>query len=332
MAKNKKSAAKKNGNKPRKGKRISGPRSGPGKVIGIPQPGTSSVVAAKKTARMGAHRATCSITDPFCTHARGAQRPDGGPPSIPFQLRQLITLNGAGTTGTAKITVAAGNGKFTHLAYTTNAGNWDTAAALTAAAQTFVTTNAREVRTVSFGCVVRSAMSATSAKGSVIMTVNSRPVVSATTLPKGNMSGSDVIVMPLAAGSEYTWRSKPQPMSGHAFRDVATITSTMTDFDWTSLDIEVVGGDTTDTIPMLTIEYVMNVEIVLSTGDTVGLNQLQRPPAPPHRAALAAADVIHASAPSFIQGGITKATSMLEGFASKAMDTIMSEGMALLAF
>lgn len=325
MPKGKKAAKKKN---VRPGKRRA--RGGGASQVAIPKPGTSSVVAARRANKMGHHRTTCSITDPFCTHARGAQRPDGGPPTVPFQVRQLITLTADSTTGTAKTTVVAGQGKFVSLSYSTNTAKWDAAAALTAAAQTFPTTNARELRTVSFGAIVRSAMTATTAKGSVILTVNPRPVVSATGIDKGVMTGSDVVVMPLAAGMEYTWRSKPLAQSGHLFRDAATITSTMTDFDWTSLDVEVVGGDTTNNTPFLTIEYVMNIELTMSTGDSTGIAQLHRPPPPPNRVAAAAADVVHATAPSFIEGGITKATSMLEKYASSALDTIMSEGLAFL--
>jgi len=301
----------------------------PASIPGYPSLVTSSIIAPKRALKLNHHRATCSISDPFCVHAKNAQRPDGGPPTIAFQLRQLFTVNADSTSGTGRVYMVAGFGKYTHLTAVTSTTNWQNNTTLDAATQTFVTTNARECRIVSFGCIVRSAMTATTAKGSVILTVEPTPPLNGL-YPKGNLSAIDSVIMPLAAGLEYTFRSKPCGPAAHIFRNMSAVTTTTTDFDWTSLAIEVVGSDTTSAIPYLTVEYVMNVEFTMSTGDTIGMAQLMKAPGPPSRPVLAAADQIHANAPSFIQGGITKATQTLEGYATKALDSIISEGLMFL--
>lgn len=313
----KKSKAKSNG--PRQG---NGPSSA-GRVA-IPRPGTSSVVRPMRAPAKAHHAATCSITDPFCVHARGAQRPDGGPPTVPFQIRILDTILLDGTSGTARTSYVAG-GNYYKGTSTTVTGNWNYNGSWSTHGYTFFTNNAREFRVVSFGCIVRSAMTATTAKGSIILTANPSPFL-ATQMPKGSMAAVDTVVLPLAAGTEYSWRSKPLGPSAHLLRQLSTYTSSMSDFDWMGLDVEVVGGDTTNNIPALTVEYVCNVEFTLASahdGTTAqGNSQLQRTPPKPNVVATRAADVIHATAPSFIQGGIDYATNQLEKLAFNALKDV----------
>lgn len=304
----------------------------PNRRVAIPTPTTNSRVAPKRAMRMSHHKTVCSITDPFCVDARGAQRQDGGPPSMPFQIRQLILINADGTTGTTRVALVPGV-LYCSLGYTTVTNNWNASAFLNGISQSFPSSFMKEARIVSFGCIVRSAMTATTAKGSVILSVDAQPTVGATQLGKSSLSGADTVVIPLAAGTEYAWVSKPLGPSAHLFRPASSFTSTMVDFDWSSLILEVVGGDLSSGINYCTVEYVCNIEMTMQAGDNAtsgGAAQLQRTPAPPNRVALAAADHVHNAAPSFIEGGITRATAALERWASNALDSVISDGLALL--
>lgn len=276
----------------------------------------------------------CSITDPFCVHARGAQRPDGGPPSIPYQIRFIQTVPCWSTTGQNRY-IFTPNPAFCYAGSTSaSAGaNFVVDAAYTATPQAaFVSTNAKEIRLTSFGAIVRSAMTATTAKGLCILSSDPAPVLSAS-IPPGSMQASESEVITMAAGFEHAWVSKPMGPSAHLFKPYSGFTSTLADLDWTSLVVEISSSDTTNGITALTVEVVMNVEITIAVGNSVSaVSQLTKTPVKPNRPALAAADVSHSNRPSFIQGGIAQATSYLEKAARSALDDVIADGLALLAF
>jgi len=292
----------------------------------------SSVMPQKQQAKLGHVHRTCSMTDPFCVHARGAQRADGGPPTIPYQLRGLLNVNADTTTGGQLMTFVP-NPAFQYNLATASAGPpaiWTGGTAwLQAFTGTFLsTTNVKEIRIVSFGVVLRCALSATNAKGSVIVSSVSAPVVSEVT-PQGNMANQESQIHTVAAGSEITWISKPLGPSAHLFKQFAGFTSTYSDFDWTSLRIEIAGADTTNLALLYTAEFVMNVEFTMN-GATSGMANLAKPPAAPSRTALAAADHVRAATPSFLAGGIEKIGRSIESYANKALDSMMSEGLMFL--
>jgi hypothetical protein len=302
---------------------------------GIPTTKRVSGHNAPKPVKIAHHRAICSVLDPFCIHARTAQRPDGGPPTIPYQVRTFASIYADTTTGTCKF-VFTPNPQFCQLNHSTSVANWASNSVLSdVGGGGFITTNAKEIRLTSFGIVLRSAMTATTAKGLVILTVESQPVYSAT-FPKGSMYGTESSCTTLAAGTEITWVSKPQP-SAHLFRPVAAFTSSMTDFDWLSLSVEIVGGDVTNNIQYMTAEIVMNIELTVANNPVVAGNtgsnlaMLTKTPPVPNRVALAAAEHAHVNRNSIVQGGIDKATSYLSKVAGESLDSILSEGMALFA-
>lgn len=296
----------------------------------VPASKKVSSIAPKRVLKLNHHTSVCSITDPFCIHARGAQRPDGGPPSIPFQVRLVHTMTANFTHG-AQRSVFLANPLYQILhSQSLTAGVWNMGDAFVSlGGNAFISANAKELRINSFGCIVRSAMTATTAKGLVILSSEPSPNVDSNH-PQGSMDSSESVVVTLAAGMEHAWVSKPLGPSAHMFRPVGDYTNTMTNFDWTSLVVEVSGSDTTSAIPFLTVEYVLNLEMTLSAGDALGNAQLQRAPPALNRAVLAASAHSHASRPSFIEGGISAATSFLEKKASSALETILSDGLAFL--
>jgi len=272
---------------------------------------------------------TCSVTDPFCVHAKGATRPDGGPPTIPYQIRALVPLTANGTSGGCRYTFVPSHAyQYINAAYAT--GNWTNVAAfLSAGGNAFAVNNAREIRIVSFGVIIRSMMTASTAKGVVILNVDPLPLAGAVN-EAGSMQGSESTLITLAAGLEYSWVSKAMGNSAHAFRQASEFTSTNTNYDWTSLVVEVNNSDTTAATPYLSAEIVMNVEFTVYSSQNTHLAMLQKPPAQPNRLVTAAQERVHATTSSFIEGGITKATKALEGYAKSALDDIMSEGLGML--
>lgn len=288
-----------------------------------------SAVPRSLPRKSGHLMATCSITDPFCVHARGSQRPDGGPPTIPYQFRSVLQITANGGSGAARYTFVP-NPLF-QFNNAVQAAAWtNTAAWQDAGGAAFISANAKEIRLTSFGVVIRSSMTATTAKGLVIMSTDPAPLVSGV-YAIGSMQATESVVTTLAAGFEHSWVSKPMGASAHLFRPIADFTTTMSNFDWTSLIVEVMGSDTTVSIPFLTAEVVLNVEFTVASGATsTAIAQLQKTPPVPNRVAIAAAEHGTSQRPSFIQGGIDVATQYLEKSARASLDTLLSEGMSAL--
>jgi hypothetical protein len=189
--------------------------------------------------------------------------------------------------------------------------------------------SAKEVRIVSFGVIVRCFLSANNAQGRLLTSVTPNPFV-LEAVPVGQMSQAEVQVSNVAAGLEMAWISKPMGPTAHNFRPLSAFTNTMTDFDWTSLAVEI-GGTGLIAAPtvVLTAEYVCNIEMTIAPSNNGG-GSLTRPAPPPNRVATAAAAHISATVPSFVQGGIDTVAKKVESYAASALDSIISEGMALL--
>jgi len=217
------------------------------------------------------------------------------------------------------------------LGYAALSGVWTNPANFsTIGGDNFITTNAKELRVVSWGVVFRSTLSATNAQGQVIISVDPSPAPSGF-YPIGNMMGNETEVITLAAGTEHAFIGKPVGGSGHLFRPLSDYSANMSNFDWTSVVFEVGGGATTSGLVYGTMEVVMNVEMTLSTqGGTSAAAQLQKIPPVPNNIAVHAAARVQSQAPSFIQGGITKVSNTLSRYAMNALDDVLSEGMMLL--
>jgi hypothetical protein len=322
---------------------------GPARVPGPTPPGNKNpfkgsrkLMALNPTPapRMAHKQAICSLTDPFCIHAKGAQRPDGGPPSIPFQLRVGHTITTSSdadqTTGQRQVYVPAIR-YAVHGSASATATDWTMSATLgDLLGANFVASNAKEVRITSFGVIVRCPLSATAASGMLIISSYPNPTMSEV-IGVQTLSNPETQMHSISAGMEISWRSKPLGPTAHIFRpasDYTTISAgfgtTLTNFDWMSCCLEVVGGPVTALT--LSVEYVLNVEFTAggTGGSTPALANLQRAPPKPNRTAVAAADHVHATVPSIIAGGIDYVGKKVEQYAMDALDSIMSDGLALL--
>ena len=325
MAKKKQQQPKKQ-KKGKKGGSARKPRAAP--PVAVPRMVSSQ--ALKKTVKMGHVHATCSMTDPFCVHARGAQRPDGGPPTIPYQVRGLVSVAGWSATGSTRYVFVPG------VLYQYNAPSAAAGAVWTMGAAwvsflsgSDILQSAKEVRIVSFGVILRSVLSATNASGNCIVSTTPQPLVSET-YTSGTMNNAETQVHNVASGTEISWISKPMGPSAHLFKPLSSYTTTTADFDWTSLSVDISGSYTgASGATFMVAEYVCNLEFTLNPQST-GLANLAKAPSAPNRVAVAAADHLRVNTPSFISGGIEAVASKVEGYAKSALDSIMADGMALL--
>jgi hypothetical protein len=246
----------------------------------------------------------------------------------------LTTVTTTTTTGKARVVVipnpyfdtgvwvaTAGSGNFTTL----------TAWTATPSAGTGILSQAKELRIVSFGVIVRSVVSASNCKGEAILVTDAEPVIG--DYPNGTLVGLETVLVTLAPGMEHCWVSKPKSDQAHLMKLASIYTNTFADFDWTSFAVEIQGGDTTGATATVVLEIVMNVEFTLDAqNSTGGAVQLHRTPPVPDPHAINAVKRAQTQMSSFVQGGIDAAGAKLSTVASTALDDILSEGMAFLGF
>lgn len=326
---------------PKQAKKAKRPRKNAGtqRPAAIPLSRTVSrnVTSARAApASKAAHtRSTCSITDPFCVHAKAARRPDGlSTASIPYQVKSALTLTtGAtanGDAGRARMVIAPGFGFYgTALAtYGVGTGQNTLAAAWSSLPNNgFVTNNAQEVRIVSMGVRIISITSATNSSGYVILGTLSAPV-GGVVQDNGTTSYVETMTRTLAAGFETCWISKPTGSGAHNFRN-SGITSTMSDFDWTGLSIEIVGG--VNSTATLLIEIFTNVEIILGpNGATTGLSNLIPPATPSNPVALQAQRALHSNLPGLIDQGVSAVSTRIEKAGMSFVEDALSGAMMFL--
>jgi hypothetical protein len=283
------------------------------------------------------HKAACSILDPFCVHAKGAARPDGlGTQALPYQVKFLLNPQ-VKATFDYMIQFVPGAGLFGYAIANDVAGVWNIPAAWTACpggASTFLTANAAEVRLVSFGVRATVVSPATTCSGYVTFGTIPNPIV-AGAYSKGNITYPEVTTKSIAPGTELMWYSKPTGADAHKFIPVAQLTTTMTDFNWTALSVEVTGSATANDKPLM-FEVIMNVEFTFKTSSSVvdgsaGLAMFVKPAATPSNpVATTVQNAVHTAMPSFIEGTVGSASAKIEKFASDALDAALSGGWAAL--
>jgi len=301
----------------------------------------SKLISSSSTASTGrvktkqAHTThACSILDPFCVHAKGARRPDGmGSQSMPYQSRSVVSVT-TNTFGAAKLVIAGGNGIFGTAQATVNAGAWDWPTTYTALpGSAYISANAKEVRLVSMGVRVMSLTSANASQGFVILgTVNNPPIQTPaiTAQPATIVTYAEHSLRPLTSGFETVWISKPTGVGAHDFRVLTSVVGGMTDFEWSSLIIEV--GQSAVSTPVLMLEIICNVEFTISTDNTAsyGLAQLIPPSKPANPVALQAQAQVHSRVSSIMDTTVEKAGKFIESKAGSVVEDILSGAMAFL--
>jgi len=277
----------------------------------------------------------CSITDPFCIHAKNAKYPDGkGIGSLPMQLRSTQNI----TTGTTALSSQGGacyvftgslpfclNGS---TDATTSAGNWRLSAVNSNPfAATNFTSYADKYRIVSWGIIIRSIVAATTAQGFITVSrLNDFPAIS-TDQPIGSMIGVEVKNYPIVPGMEI--HVTGLRIGADSERFVSLDTSTTDNIGWDTIKVELTGAASVDSVKVLNVELVYNVEFTLLLANQA-LSQFVTPPKPANNTVLQASARMQSNVSTIMESGSAKVGSFLEKAASTALDDILSSGLALL--
>lgn len=278
--------------------------------------------------------AACSILNPFCVAAKGAPRPDGlGHGSIPFQVRGSLLMS-TDANGNSFLAIVPGLGRFGYATGVIAASNITVGAAWALLnGSNFINTNASEVRIVSLGVKAQSIASMTDCKGLVHFFTRGQ-LVNSDVIPQLSQNNIEDQVMPLTAGNETILVSKPMGITAHSFRPYSDASSTMSNFDWTTLCIEIAGGAAS--VPVMYVEVIVNVEITLNNlgVSTTGLGGVLRPARPANPIALQAQAAVQNKTSSIVLGGYDKLESYITNAATTAVSSFWNSasdfGLALL--
>ncbi len=265
--------------------------------------------------------ASCSILDPFCPAARAAKRPDGlGAGTIAFQVRGSLTVT-TDASGYALLMVVPGYGRFGYSSGTYAAGWTLPATWSTLGGSAFINTNASAIRIVSMGAIFRSVASMTNCQGLLHRFVLQSPTVSQT-FTLLNQNNTEDSIEPMTSGTTSSWVAKPLGADAHRFFDYASVTNTMSDFNWTSCGFEIVGGPASTAVAY--VEVVVNVEFQLNSAGitTTGLPGTVAGSKPANRTALAAQQTVQSKISSFISGGVESVEKVVWNAASTAVEDI----------
>jgi hypothetical protein len=301
--------------------------------VGFQTPKAVSSVRPVPASRKPHLHTACSVLDPFCVHARSAQRADGlGGPTIPFQHRFINTL-----ATRVDVTTNQGAGQVCVLSDPVyQILDWNTGPVGNAffnsvktqvLAPTLLSSYGNEVRIVSWGVIIRNAMPISSAVGTVLVSTVSCPAMSSAFTP-GTFQSSNTTAYQLAPNMEISWISVPTGPTAHNFRPVSQFTTTLTDLDWSCCMISVVGSTSggSAAINLVTYEYVMNLEFTVSStavGAATSLAQVQRPPPVPNNIAMAAASRVQSAMQHSYLGGIDYVGKKLEQMANSALNSML---------
>lgn len=279
-----------------------------------------------KAVKTNLHTAICSITDPFCSHAKAAQYPDGQTGgTIAYQVKSLMVWQ---TTASGNaIAYFSGSLPYSVLFGSYSAGNFTLNSTFSTIGGNMVdfTTYADKYRIVSWGVVARNILPATTAQGSLVISKISTMPTPGAVVPAGTLLGSEVKVLPLCASAEYPVYSRPLGTSARAFGNLNTNT---TDFEiWETLKFEVIGG--VGTSNAVSLEVVYNVEFTLKDVH-VGLNQFLTTSKPQNVQAISISSKIANTADTIFTKGLDSASKSISSLAMSALDSVMTEGLAFL--
>jgi len=297
------------------------------------KPKSRATKADKSVAKQNVSKhthAACSISDPFCDHARAAKRPDGqGGMSYPYQIRYLIPIT-TDANGQAFYVIGMspvyGYGSAPAAASAVLPATWTIHSC-----NGFVVTNAAEVRFVSGGVVFRSTAAATASSGIASLSSIANPVIS-TTYSRGVLNLPSTQSMSLAPGNEMTFISRSHGGTAHEFIPLATLnTNTFSAWDWSSCLVELNGCPASTTMGYA--EVVMNVEF---TANITALNAnamggVQINPKPANPIAITAQGQLNSKVPAVIKGGTEIVGKIVEREAANLISSLLDDGLAWVA-
>lgn len=298
-------------------------------------------VGAAKRAHM-VH--TCSITNPFCPAAKGAGRPDGkGNNTLRTQIRCHVPVtagkqvldNSTAITGLTTGNFVYVNPSLVYAIFGTQAlaaGVHTLSYGAALPGNSLITTAANKItnyRITSAGVIIRSTSNVSNCSGYLLLGSHHCDAnVAGATVNAGTVNYSEVQTVPVYAGMEHSWVSKPIGTGADEFIDIPTGGATGFNPHWSSLAIEMVGGVANTTA--LDLELFFNVE--LQMGGDGALQPFAAKAIPHNPVVLQAASKVQSNMSSFIEGGVSKAESFIQKHATDAIDDILGSIGSLFMF
>lgn len=234
----------------------------------VPSAVTNKVAAVPKNfvGKSNDKLTLCSITDPFCDHARGAKWPDGNSfATVPFQNRAHIVMNTLANAGNvfyftpiaAPFNALPGVG-FGAGVYTMGA-TFSSSTGLINLSSTF-----SGFRVVSGGLILRNLMTVQTTSGYLIVSrLSIMPILGSTVSP-GVMLNPQVTTYPIVPGMEVPVLFKPLGADSRNFVPFLTTNNVnLIDPAWDIIKVEIVGAVASGTA-VIDVELFYNYEMQLN--------------------------------------------------------------------
>lgn len=185
----------------------------------------------------------CSLSDPFCDHARGAPWPDGnGFAAGPYAIRNHVQVsslsNGGALTYITPINVPA----CTLLAGTWTGTQYTTDATYTSIPGYNFSTYFTTYRVVTAGIVIRNLSSVMNTQGYLIISRLTAPPTFSTNVAPGVVINPQVLTYPIVPGMEIPVLHRPIGADSRNFVVFSSASTQIVDPHWDIIKIEVVGA------------------------------------------------------------------------------------------
>lgn len=268
--------------------------------------------------------AVCSITDPFCVHARGAPYPDGqGAGCFPFSIRYHYDVGTFANGGNLIYSnFACGpNGIIGAASYA--ASLYTLAGVYGPNATSSVWGSVQASRLVSGGLIIRSILPAMTAQGFLIVSrLPTMPAFSATE-NSGIVIGSEVQTHALCAGMELYVRFKPLGNESRLFSPNGTLNL------WDTIKVEIVGAPASAS-NVIDIEFVFNCEMQLGdqpsgSSSTNWITSIARPNPVSQPGVIQASQRVDSSAPGMFSGMLGEFNGLISKLASNALTDLAAD-------
>lgn len=265
------------------------------------------------------------LFDMLLPGSAGCKFPDGtGNGTLSIPNRALYTFT-SGSGGNSVLSITAGYpynvlgvGSFSNPNYTmqASAGEVFNQALLT----TLITTGNSTYRPVCGGMIIRCVQNAMTAQGTLIVSKLPNAIPESATFTSGTILG-DAATFPITAGMEVAVLFKPNGIAAYDFVAQNTAATYGSGVNWDSIFIEITGC--TASVPILEIEYLVNLEISVSNSDFGYQVLATKSPANPR-----AVDITHEvmqAVPSIIKGDGNTVQSTLSSVAKGVGSALVRE-------
>lgn len=265
----------------------------------------------------------CSITDPFCVHARGAKLPDDSTvPTFPWQFKTVFAVITGAAGQNSGIILANNYLGYNSLSVTPNAAGVINAASFNPwTGASSASANFSSARIVTMGCTFYPTVSMSSAQGYIIF--NEIPkFVTGTNYTDGSTNSPNSRIIAVTPGRPISWIARPEGVESRRFY---TFDSASIDQEgFSSLHWEVIGGPGSVTVGIM--EVIVNLEVIPKNDNTV-VSKLATPSAQHNPKVLTAQNAVMNQVSGFVEGAKETVSSVIADAAKSALS-----GFAEMAF